>query len=169
MVLQAHKTNLAIEILGQMPIVSCIEELLAGIYTFFCKSPKKHLEFVKLAELLNSRGNKILQNIKTRWLNMIGPAVKIMNEYMLFLVKMSKDTGVMKPTVLTTKCFQHLTDIQVLLGLAAILPMLQLANKFIKYAQRNDVFVSDYLAVVKELKSQFRNLYLEERSKFTVV
>jgi hypothetical protein len=166
-VLQAHKTNLAVEVLGQTPIVSGIEELLADIYTFFCKSPKKHLEFVKLAELLNSKGNKILRNIKTRWLSMLAPVVRIMNEYRPLLVKMSKDAGVKKPTALYTKCFQHLTDIQVLLGLAAILPMLRLTNKLMKYAQRNDVFVSDYLAAVEELKSQLRNLYLEERTKFT--
>jgi hypothetical protein len=124
---------LAVEVLGQTPIVSGIEELLADIYTFFCKSPKKHLEFVKLAELLNSKGNKILRNIKTRWLSMLAPAVRIMNEYRPLLVKMSKDAGVKKPTALATKCFQHLTDIQVLLGLAAILPMLRLANKLMKY------------------------------------
>jgi hypothetical protein len=133
-VLQAYKTNLTVDVLGQMPIVSGIEEMLADIYTFFCKSSKKHLEFVKLVELLNSKGNKILRNIKTRWLSMLAPTVRIMNEYRPLLVKMSKDVGVKKSTALATKCFQHLTNIQVLLGLATILPVLRLANKFMKYA-----------------------------------
>jgi hypothetical protein len=65
---------------------------------------------------------------------MLAPTVRIMNEYRPLLVKMSKDVGVKKSTALATKCFQHLTNIQVLLGLATILPVLRLANKFMKYA-----------------------------------
>jgi hypothetical protein len=84
--------------------------------------PKKHLEFIKLVELLNSKNKKILRNIKAQWLRMLAPEVKIMNEYLL--VEMSKDAGIRKPKKFATKCFQHLIDIQVLLGLAAILSML---------------------------------------------
>jgi hypothetical protein len=58
---QSHKTNLAVEVLSQLPIVAGIEELLQNIYTFFCKSPKKHTEFVRLAELMETKGNKILR------------------------------------------------------------------------------------------------------------
>jgi hypothetical protein len=60
-VFQSHKTNLAIEVLSSLPIVAGIEDLLQNIYSFFCKSPKKHVEFVKLAELLETKGNKILR------------------------------------------------------------------------------------------------------------
>jgi hypothetical protein len=52
---------LAIEVLSQLPIVSKIEDLLQDIYTFFCKSPKKHIAFGKLAEILETKGNKILR------------------------------------------------------------------------------------------------------------
>jgi hypothetical protein len=44
-----------------LPIVSKIEDLLQDIYTFFCKSPKKHIAFGKLAEILETKGNKILR------------------------------------------------------------------------------------------------------------
>jgi hypothetical protein len=59
--LQAHKTNLSIEVLSGFPIVKGIENLLEDLYTFFCKSPKRHLEFVKLAEFFECKGNKILR------------------------------------------------------------------------------------------------------------
>jgi hypothetical protein len=57
---QAHKTNLAIEVLSGFSIVKGIENLLEDLYTFFCKSPKRHLEFVKLTKFFESKGNKIL-------------------------------------------------------------------------------------------------------------
>jgi hypothetical protein len=60
-VLESHKTNLAIEVLSLLPIVAGIEDLLQNIYSFFCKSPKNHVKFVKLAELLDTKGNKILK------------------------------------------------------------------------------------------------------------
>jgi hypothetical protein len=51
-----------------------------------------HLEFVKLAEVMQSKGLKILKNIQTRWINILSPAVRVMNEYMVLLVKMSMDS-----------------------------------------------------------------------------
>jgi hypothetical protein len=158
---------LAIEVLSQLLILGGIEEMIADIYKFFCKSPKKHLEFVKLAELLESKGNKILRNIKTRWLSMLAPAVRIMNEYRPLLVKLLKEAKVRRPKQLATTCFQHIMDVQVLLGLAYILPMLRLFNKLMKYAQRNDVFVCDYLASVQVLKNDLHRLYVDERTMFT--
>jgi hypothetical protein len=104
---------LVVEVLSQLPILGGIEEMMADIYTFFYKSPKKHLEFVKLVELLDSKGNKILRNIKTRWLSMMEPVVTIMNKYRPLLVKLSKEAEVRRPKQLATTCFQHIMDVQV--------------------------------------------------------
>jgi hypothetical protein len=49
----AHCTNLAVEILSDLPLVSHVEELIAGLYSYFSCSPKWHIELEKLYELLN--------------------------------------------------------------------------------------------------------------------
>ena len=165
--LQAHKTNLAVEVLSQLPIINGIEELLSDIYTFFCKSPKKHLEFVQLAALLDSKGNKILRNVKTRWLSMLAPAVRILNEYRPLLVEFQKHTEVRKPKQIALKCFSHLRDVGVLLSLACVMPMLKLTNTLMKYAQQADVFICDYLVAVKKLQMDLQKLYVEEKTQFT--
>jgi hypothetical protein len=59
--IHAHKTNLAVEVLSELPIVRGIEDLLQDIYSFFCKTPKKHVAFMKLVEFLEYKGNKILR------------------------------------------------------------------------------------------------------------
>jgi hypothetical protein len=83
---------------------------------------------------------------------MLAPAVRLMNEYKLLLLKLHEDATVRKPKKIAVKCYNGLTDVQIILGLSYIIPMLRLANQLMKYGQRNDVFVCDYLASVKCLQ-----------------
>ena len=77
---QAHRTNLAVQTLSDLPVVGRIEDMLQTLYAFFAHSPKRHLEFVKLAELMQAKGLKIWKNVKTRWISMLSPAVRVLNE-----------------------------------------------------------------------------------------
>jgi hypothetical protein len=63
--------------------------MLASLYAFFSHSPKRHIVFEKLAETLQSKGLKILKNVTTCWISMLSPAVRVMNEYKVMLVKIS--------------------------------------------------------------------------------
>ncbi len=40
---------------------------------FFYKSLKCHLEFIKLAQIMETKGNKFFHNIKTKWISMLSP------------------------------------------------------------------------------------------------
>jgi hypothetical protein len=80
-----------------------------------------------------------------------------MNEYRTLLVRMQQDTtlkNAKQHVKNATTCLDHLTDIQVVVSLSAILPMLRLAKNFIKYAQKQDAFVCDFLAAIQVLKIQ---------------
>jgi hypothetical protein len=61
----AHKTNLTIQILFHFPMVNIIKGLLSTLYNYFYKNFKRHLEFTKLVEVMETRGAKILKNVKT--------------------------------------------------------------------------------------------------------
>jgi hypothetical protein len=133
---------------------------------FFCKSPKKHLEFVQLATLLESKGNKILRKVKTLWLGMLALAVRIFTKYRPLLVEFQQHVEVRKPKMIDMKCFSHLRDVAVLLSLSCIMPMLKLANKLMKYAQQVDVFICDYLVAIKKLQVDLQKLYVD-KTQFT--
>ncbi len=60
----AHCTNVLVATLSSLRLVSKVENLLAGMYNSFTHNTKWHLEFCKLANILKSKGNKILKNIK---------------------------------------------------------------------------------------------------------
>jgi hypothetical protein len=62
------------------------------IFIFF---HSKHLEFLKLANLMKAKGNKILQNVKTCWINMFNPTKWVFLMYMPLVAKMAKDNPFM--------------------------------------------------------------------------
>jgi hypothetical protein len=90
--LQAHRTNLATEALDDLPVVSQIKDMVTSLYGFFAHSPKRHLEFQKLVEVMQAKGLMILKNIKTRWISMLSPSVRVMNKYKVLLLKMHGDS-----------------------------------------------------------------------------
>jgi hypothetical protein len=53
----AHRTNLAIQVLSNLPMVAKLEDLLQSLYFYFSNSPKHHLEFTKLAKMVETRQN----------------------------------------------------------------------------------------------------------------
>ncbi len=62
---------------------------------------------------------------------MLSPAKRLMAEYKTFLVKMVLDN----PTNQQAKQnYEHLCDLQILLGLACILPLLESVHALIKFA-----------------------------------
>jgi hypothetical protein len=75
----AHKRKLAIQVLSNVPMVAKLEDLLQSLYFYYSNSPKQHLEFTKLTEIVETRGLKILQNVKIQWINMLEPLKWVMN------------------------------------------------------------------------------------------
>jgi hypothetical protein len=98
----AHRSNLAVQCLSDLEMVSRIETLLSALHRYFSKSPKRHLELQKLAGLLETKGKKILQNVKTRWISMLSPLKRVLSEYRTLLVKMYSDQFV-KPVIPAAK------------------------------------------------------------------
>jgi hypothetical protein len=156
--------NLVVEALEKLPILHKTESLLVDLYSYFCKSPKKHIEFCKLVEVMETKGLKILRNKKTRWISMLSPTIRAMNEYRTLLVKMLEDSKLKKEKVQAknaTIYLDYLTDIQIVLGLTSILPMLRLSQLFIKFAQKQDAFICDFLAAVQVISgTPFCNLHI---------
>jgi hypothetical protein len=86
----AHHANLVVQTLLGLPLVIHFENLLQTLHSYFVHS-HKHLEFTKLAKLMQTKGNKILQNVKTMWISMLSPIKRVIIEYITLLVKMALD------------------------------------------------------------------------------
>lgn len=55
----AHMTNLDVQTLSKLLIVSNLASLLQTLYVFLIQSPTKYLDLTKLAKVLETKGLKI--------------------------------------------------------------------------------------------------------------
>ncbi len=62
----SHITNLVMQTLSSFPLVHGMEPLFQSLYQYFCKSPKRHLEFTKLVNIMETKALKLLRNVKTQ-------------------------------------------------------------------------------------------------------
>jgi hypothetical protein len=46
---------------------------MQSLYKYFSSFPKRHLELAKLREIMETKGLKILNNVKTHWISMLSP------------------------------------------------------------------------------------------------
>jgi hypothetical protein len=82
---------MAIQTLNVLNLVLKIESLLASMYNYFVHSSKHHLEATKLVEILECKGNKIMKNIKTRWISMLSSSRRVLQKYKPLIVKIVED------------------------------------------------------------------------------
>jgi hypothetical protein len=84
----------------KLDLVCWLEGILQALYAFFIHSLKKFMEFHKLVELIGTKGNKLLKNVKTRWIFMLSPTKRVFVEYRPLIVKMhaksSKNDTILK-------------------------------------------------------------------------
>ena len=127
----AHRTNLVVEALPGLLVVQKFESLCKALYSYFSGSPKRHLEFIKLAKVVETEGLKILNKVQTRWISLLEPLKRICGEYKTLIVKFAIDASH------ESGAWKHLSlllDIATLLALPCILPMLEAVQSLIKFA-----------------------------------
>jgi len=115
------------------------------------------LEFVNLARILETKGLKLLRNIKAYWISMFSPLKQLLGEYKSLVVKMYIDAPKNKTI---QKNLDFLCDLELVLGPPCILPMLEAVHTLIKYAQRWDVFICEFLDVMRSTKVKLYRLYV---------
>jgi len=127
----AHKTNLAIVILSKLLLVSCIEFMLQSLYSFFALNLKKFLKFTMFAETLETKGLKLLRNVKTHWISMLSLLKHVLAKCKSLVVKMHSDCEKIKST---HDNFELLCDLDLILGLPCVMSILEVVHFLIKYA-----------------------------------
>jgi hypothetical protein len=116
------------------------------MYTYYNHSLKRHLERTKLAKVIESRGLKILRNIEIQWISMLAPFKRLVFEYRFVVMKMSEDLPINH--VVATN-YELLCDVETMMGLTCVLPMLEVIQNLNKFAQNRYYFIFDFMAIVK--------------------
>ena len=128
----AHKKNLAFKIVTKFPLLSKVEYLVHEVHAYFFRSPKQFLEFIFFSFSDGvPNGKKLLEDVDTRWISLKGPIERLYDEYESLVGVMYEYCSSVEKT--QTLLFL-LIDIETLLTLDGILPMLHEMNKLVKMA-----------------------------------
>jgi hypothetical protein len=77
---------------------------------------------------------------------MMSHAIRVMNKYRTLVVKMMED----QDNVDTAKTsFHHLIDVQIVISLSCLVPMLKCLHSLMQLGQKRDIFICDYLSALK--------------------
>ena len=93
------------------------------------------MEFTKLAHKLESKGSKILHNLQTMWISLLSHAKHVLSKYCSLVAKHGWEACSCHAT---TKVKATLLDVEVMLGLACLIPMFLCVHALMKLAQARD-------------------------------
>jgi hypothetical protein len=116
------------------------------MYNYFAHNLKQHIELCKLVEFLETKGNIILNNMKTYWIFILSLAKRVLIEYRILVVKMATKNATIDNTKIN---YELLCDVKTLLGLACVLPLLEVMPRLFKFAHRCDTFICDFVSTIK--------------------
>jgi hypothetical protein len=90
-------------------------------------------------------------------------AKQVLAKYIILVVKMCDNLHI----VATTKTnLQYLCDIEVVMGLTYIMPLLESVHVLIKFTQTHDTFLCDFVNVVKMCCVELYNMYSDLEKKY---
>ena len=165
----SHRCNLAMETLFNFSMIARIESLLNKLHSYFCRSTSQHSKLQKLASIMETKDLKMLQNVTTRWISMRSPIHRVLTEYRTLIVKMDSDMTPKageKPPAGAVENFDMLVDVEVLLSLMCLMPLLNVVHCLIKFSQSRIVFMCNFLQAVKVCQSELAYNYIDAATAF---
>lgn len=94
----SHKTHIVVKALSKQSVIARIKHLLNSLHVYFKSSSKRYLKFITLAQMLHTKGLKIIRHEKFSWLSMLSPLQHIMSKYRTFIQKLYEDSIDIKST-----------------------------------------------------------------------
>ena len=119
----AHRMNLSFRVVKKFPSVNKVGDLVRELYAYFCRSPKCFREFQHFSNGITD-GNKILKDVDTKWISLDGTTHRVFFEYQSLIGLMYENWD----NAENQRCgdlLRSLSNIETLLTLASLLPMLE--------------------------------------------
>lgn len=112
---------------------------------------------------METRGQWILINIKTCWISMLLPTKRVMSEYRALVLKMHWDVDTITQVAHN---LELLCDLQVMLSLSCIMPMLEGLNELMKFSQSQECFVCYFVVALKLCQANLYYQYNEPHNAY---
>lgn len=156
----AYRLNFSFIIVSKFDSVGRLENLVCKLYSFFYQSPKLFSKYQKISKGITI-ANKLLKDVDTKWISLWGPIERVFSKYKS-LIRLTYEQW--ESVDNSSKNLHRLSDVEKLLTLASIIPLLNEINKLIKVAQENTLCIQEYTSLHWRLIMTFDNMYLSEEN-----
>lgn len=157
-----HKLALASKVLSTDGLVGDAENLVKSIYSFFSHSAKRARELAKAAETEQIKACKVLRPVSTRWLSLENALNNALRLYPALIAKISEDADALIPEAVYLT--RQLLDLDNMLGLALIQPLLVSLQRLSKTFQKREIFLMDMKKAKDLCIDEIKQLYLSKDS-----
>ncbi len=133
-------------------MISKLENLCQLFHGYFFSSPKCHLEFQKLFEIVKTKGLKKIWNVKIRWISMLTHLKQIGKKFKMMIGRMVVGFGFNGSN--QGQYFKFVWQCTIM-GLLCILPMLETINVLMKFGKGKDYLYVITLQLQKFAKQTY--------------
>lgn len=160
----AHRGQLAAGGMKDVAIVGKLTAFVHEVSNYFSASPKRADELFAAHTAAGTKGNKIIQDVTTRWISLLPALQSVCDEWPALMLKLwgDKEDGVPG----AASMYSQLVDVELFLGAHALLPLLTLLNSFLKACQARHVFVNDLSDTLSSTRSALRSMFIAKDTRF---
>lgn len=163
----SHRANLAAHTLDAHAIMQLAVATCKSTYNFYSKSVARLQGLVACQEELGVSTHKLLRDVETRWISHAAPMTRLLEQFPAVLKHVVDLSSTEPHNLKVQEMYSRLTDLERLLALAAVQPMLAELQVLIKVTQKRDVYVGDLSDAITSTLSKLDQLYLQEGQAFT--
>jgi hypothetical protein len=95
---------------------------------------------------------------------MLSPSKRVLCEYKTLVVKIVEDSVTID---IAKTNYELLCDLETLLGLSCIIPLLELLQGLSKFTQSQQTFICDFISALKLCEANLFTIYCEARKRFS--
>eukprot|EP00798_Chlamydomonas_sp_ICE-L_P013135 gene13135-3458_t len=158
----AHRGSLACAALQICILLQSLESTIKHVSAYFGHSTKRVRALARAAVLMEHRYLKAIKLIVTRWLCIYHAMNRLDIIYDELVLVCYKDPD-------ASLLYHQLVNVEFVLGIQGVLPLLRELNTFIKLCQLRGVFVMDLLASLKRAERRIREMYINPSTKYSSV
>lgn len=129
-----HRVNLCGGVLDGHALMAVICNLGSACYSYFCRSPLRASRLEAAQAELGLPVHQMMRDVETRWVSHFPPAQRVSEQMPALILhavrEVAEQSGAAQAAALEHQA--RLTDLERMLGLAAVLPMLRGLNTLIK-------------------------------------
>ncbi|KAG2433625.1 hypothetical protein HYH02_012554 [Chlamydomonas schloesseri] len=163
----AHRGNLAAKKLSGTPVVAKIESLVAAAHSFHSTSAKRQAAFAQYAEAAGTKGNQLKEAGDTRWLSLQPAVSTLVAEHVAVALQAVHDADADRSDLRAHGLSAQLLDLEALLGMHALLPLMEPLQIFLKQCQATSAFVGDLVDALSRTKRIIEERYTNSATAFT--